>query len=101
LIFDQKVGNNIEAGMKIPEAPKSVVEMIFIYNVNGKNQEFTEADLMNIPEGATFVDRKDKVTEGYVNSIHDFTMMKTTLITNLNCYKNLNCLWPLVMILLC
>jgi hypothetical protein len=50
--------------------------MIFIYNVNGKNQEFTEADLMNIPEGATFVDRKDKVTEGYVNSIHDFTMMK-------------------------
>jgi hypothetical protein len=31
---------------------------------------------MNIPEGATFVDRKDKVTEGYVPPIHDFTMMK-------------------------
>jgi uncharacterized membrane protein YphA (DoxX/SURF4 family) len=73
-----KVGNNIEAGMAIPEdAPKSVVEMVFIYNVNGVNQEFTEADLMNIPEGATFVDRKDKViTEGYVPPIHDFTMMK-------------------------
>src|SRR5690606_26887702 len=58
-------------------APKSVVEMIFIYKVNGVDKEFTEKDLMNIPEGATFVDRKDKViTEGYVPPIHDFTMTK-------------------------
>ena len=73
-----KVGNNIQKGMEIPEnAPKSVVEMIFIYKVNGVDKEFTEADLMNIPEGATFVDRKDKViTEGYVPPIHDFAMMK-------------------------
>lgn len=73
-----KVGTNIEKGMEIPEgAPKSVVEMIFIYNVNGVNTEFTEKDLMALPEGATFVDRKDKViTEGYVPPIHDFTMMK-------------------------
>lgn len=73
-----KVGNNIEKGMEIPEgAPQSVVEMTFIYNVNGENKEFSEADLMNIPEGATFVDRKDKVIkEGYVPSIFDFTMVK-------------------------
>ncbi|MFB9080052.1 BT_3928 family protein [Flavobacterium procerum] len=73
-----KVGNNIEKGMEIPEgAPKSVVEMIFIYKVNGVDKEFTEKDLMNIPEGATFVDRKDKViSEGYVPPIHDFTMTK-------------------------
>ncbi|MBK0368832.1 BT_3928 family protein [Flavobacterium agrisoli] len=73
-----KVGNNIEKGMEIPEgAPQSVVEMVFIYNVNGQNKEFTENDLMNIPEGATFVDRKDKIiTEGYVPPIHDFTMVK-------------------------
>lgn len=73
-----KVGTNIEKGMGIPEgAPKSVVEMIFIYKVNGVDKEFTENDLMNLPEGATFVDRKDKViTEGYVPPIHDFTMMK-------------------------
>ncbi|EIA08382.1 BT_3928 family protein [Flavobacterium frigoris] len=73
-----KVGANIEKGMEIPEgAPKSVVEMIFIYNVNGVDTEFTEKDLMAIPEGATFVDRKDKViTEGYVPPIHDFTMVK-------------------------
>ena len=73
-----KVGTNIEKGMEIPEgAPKSVVEMIFIYKVNGVDTEFSENDLMNLPEGATFVDRKDKViTEGYVPPIHDFTMMK-------------------------
>jgi len=73
-----KVGTNIQKGMEIPEgAPKSVVEMVFIYKVNGVNQEFTEKDLMNIPEGAEFVDRKDKViSEGYVPPIHDFTMIK-------------------------
>jgi uncharacterized membrane protein YphA (DoxX/SURF4 family) len=73
-----KVGTNIEKSMEIPEgAPKSVVEMIFIYKVNGVDKEFTEKDLMNIPEGATFVDRKDKVImEGYVPPIHDFTMTK-------------------------
>lgn len=73
-----KVGTNIEKGMEIPEgAPKSVVEMIFIYKVNGVDKEFTEKDLMNIPEGAIFVDRKDKViTEGYVPPIHDFAMTK-------------------------
>jgi len=73
-----KVGTNIEKGMEIPEgAPKSVVEMIFIYKVNGVDKEFAEKDLGNIPAGATFVDRKDKViTEGYVPPIHDFTMVK-------------------------
>lgn len=71
-----KVGTNIQKGMEIPEgAPKSVIEMIFIYKVNGVDKEFKEADLMNIPEGATFVDRIDKViTEGYKPPIHDFTM---------------------------
>jgi uncharacterized membrane protein YphA (DoxX/SURF4 family)/peroxiredoxin len=73
-----QIGTNIEKGMEVPEgAPKSVVEMIFIYNVNGLNTEFKEKDLMLIPEGATFVDRKDNViTEGYVPPIHDFTMVK-------------------------
>ena len=73
-----KVGNNIQKGMRIPDnAPKSVVEMIFIYKVNGVDKEFTEKDLMNIPAGATFVDRKDKVIiEGYVPPIHDFAMEK-------------------------
>ena len=73
-----KVGNNIQKGMRIPDgAEKSVVEMVFIYKVGGVAKEFTEKDLMSIPEGAVFVDRKDKViTEGYVPPIHDFTMEK-------------------------
>tara|TARA_R110002124_G_scaffold278159_3_gene449962 strand:+ start:56 stop:1156 length:1101 start_codon:yes stop_codon:yes gene_type:complete len=73
-----KVGNNIQKGMEIPEgAPQSVVAMTFIYKVNGVDTEFSEDDLMNLPDGATFVDRKDKViTEGYVPPIHDFTMVK-------------------------
>lgn len=71
-----KVGNNIQKGMEIPaNAEKGVVEMIFIYKVNGVEKEFTEKDLMNLPEGAEFVDRKDKVIkEGYVPPIHDFTL---------------------------
>lgn len=72
------VGTNIKEGMSIPEgAPQSDIEMTFIYNVNGENKEYTEATLMEIPEGATFVDRIDKViTQGYVPPIHDFTMEK-------------------------
>ena len=73
-----KIGTNINEGMRIPDnAPKSVVEMIFIYKINGVDKEFTENDLMSLPAGATFVDRKDKViTEGYVPPIHDFAMEK-------------------------
>ena len=71
-----KVGTNITKAMEIPEgAPKAVVEMVFIYNVNGVNKNFTEKDLMNLPEGATFVDRIDKViSEGYKPPVHDFSM---------------------------
>lgn len=73
-----KVGTNIQKAMEIPEgAPKSVVEMIFIYKVNGVDKEFTDKQLGEIPPGATFVDRKDKViSEGYKPPVHDFTMEK-------------------------
>lgn len=73
-----KVGNNIQKGMEIPAgAPQSVVEMVFIYKVNGVDTEYTEKDLLKIPVGAAFVDRKDKIiVEGYVPPIHDFTMEK-------------------------
>jgi uncharacterized membrane protein YphA (DoxX/SURF4 family) len=71
-----KVGTNIKTAMEIPDnAPKSVVEMVFIYKVNGVDKEFTEKDLMSLPEGAEFVDRKDKViVQGYVPPIHDFKL---------------------------
>lgn len=71
-----KVGTNINKSMEIPaDAVKSQVEMVFIYKVNGVDKEFTEKDLMSLPEGATFVDRKDKViVQGYVPPIHDFKL---------------------------
>ena len=71
-----KVGTNIKKSMEIPDnAPKSVVEMVFIYKVNGVDKEFTEKDLMSLPEGATFMDRKDKViVQGYLPPIHDFKL---------------------------
>jgi hypothetical protein len=71
-----QVGTNIRKSMEIPDsAPKSVIEMIFIYKVNGVDKEFTEKDLMNLPAGAEFVDRKDKIiVQGYVPPIHDFKL---------------------------
>lgn len=73
-----KVGTNIQKGMELPAgAAKSEYEMIFIYNVNGKDTEFTEADVManKIPASATFVDRKDKLLkQGFIPPIHDFSM---------------------------
>jgi hypothetical protein len=48
--------------MEIPEgAPKSVVAMTFIYKVNGVDTEFSEDDLMNLPDGAEFVDKETKL----------------------------------------
>lgn len=71
-----KVGTNIKNAMEIPDnAQKSVVEMIFIYKVNGVDKEFGEKDLMNIPSDAKFVDRKDKIiVQGYLPPIHDFKL---------------------------
>lgn len=73
-----KIGTNINEGMRVPDnAPKSVIEMLFIYNVNGVIKEFSEKDLMAIPVGAKFVDRKDKIiVEGYKPPIHDFSIEK-------------------------
>ena len=73
-----KTGTNIQSAMTVPEgAPKSVYEMVFIYKVNGVEKEFTEKEINNVPEGAEFVDRKDKlITQGYVPPIHDFSIEK-------------------------
>ncbi len=71
-----KVGTNIQEGMEIPDgAPVSEYEMIFIYNVNGEQKEFTDKELDKIPADAEFVNRKDKlIKEGYTPPIHDFTI---------------------------
>lgn len=71
-----KIGTDIEKDMSFPEnAEKAVIEMVFIYDVNGVKTEFGADELMSLPEGATFVDRRDNIiSTGYVPPIHDFTM---------------------------
>jgi len=71
-----KIGTNIKKGMKIPEgAPINQYEIVFIYKIDGKEKEFTTQELKNLPEGAEFIDRKDRlVKEGYVPPIHDFSI---------------------------
>ncbi len=71
-----KVGTNIQKGMEIPaDAPKSEIELVFIYNVNGVETEFTDKELDKIPANAEFVDRRDKIIkQGYVPPIHDFSL---------------------------
>ena len=74
-----KIGTNIQKAMEIPEdAPRSEYEMTFIYNVNGENQEFGMDELSNLPEGAEFVDRKEKlIKEGFTPAIQNFMIEKS------------------------
>lgn len=75
-----KVGTNIQKAMEVPPgAPKSEYEMVFVYKVNSVDTEISYNDVManKIPEGAEFVDRKDKlIKEGYIPPVHDFTIEK-------------------------
>ncbi len=71
------VGANIAEGMIIPEdAPKPVIESKFIYEKDGKQQDFP---IDNLPDSTwTFVDAKHEIIDqGYVPPIHDFTMERT------------------------
>ncbi|HUH50868.1 MAG TPA: BT_3928 family protein [Flavobacterium sp.] len=73
-----KVGTNIQQAMEIPEgAPKSEYEITFIYNVDGQDKEFKMDELNTLPEGATFVDRKEKLLqEGFVPAVQNFSIEK-------------------------
>lgn len=78
-----KKGNNIEKLVTVPEgAPSDVYENIFIYEKDGKQEEFTLQDLSSRnlkEEGYTFVDRIDKlISKGYEPEIHDFKIMDET-----------------------
>lgn len=70
------IGANIAEGMVVPEnAPKPVIESVFIYEKDGKQQEFSVDNLPD--ESWKFVDAKHNVIDpGYVPPIHDFTMTK-------------------------
>lgn len=71
-----KVGTDIKKGMEIPEgAPKSIYDIVFIYNVNGVETKFKMDELSKLPENATFISRDEVlIQEGYEPPIHDLTM---------------------------
>jgi uncharacterized membrane protein YphA (DoxX/SURF4 family) len=72
-----KTGNNIPAGMTVPEgAPQPKFKNIFYYEKDGKTRKFTTE---NLPDSTwTFVDRKDRtIRKGYVPPIHDFVITST------------------------
>lgn len=71
-----KKGTNIQQAMSIPDdAPKSEYEIKFLYNIDGKEQEFDMSELANLPAGAEFVDRKEKlIKEGYIPKIQGFSI---------------------------
>lgn len=71
-----KVGTDIQKAMEIPEgAPKAIYDIVFTYNVNGVNQDFKMEELGQLPEGAEFVAREERlIQKGYEPSIHDLTM---------------------------
>jgi endo-alpha-1,4-polygalactosaminidase (GH114 family) len=73
-----KVGTNIVEGMSIPDdAPRAEYQITFYYEINGKEQKFSDKELGNLPEGAKFIRREDKlISEGYQPPIHDLTMDK-------------------------
>lgn len=73
-----KVGTNIQQAMETPEgAQKSEYEITFIYSIDGQNKEFKMNELNTLPEGAEFVDRKEKLLqEGFVPSVQNFSIEK-------------------------
>ncbi|MBQ9672695.1 MAG: triose-phosphate isomerase [Prevotella sp.] len=74
------VGANIREGMEIPEgAPTPQFETTFIYEKDGRREEFTLADYpaaaLTADSSWHFVDsRTVMISEGYVPPIHDFSI---------------------------
>ncbi len=73
-----KIGNNIYELSQIPaDAPKPIIESIFIYEKDGVKKEFKLEELTDdVYENYKYVDRKDKVIQkGYEPPIHDFALI--------------------------
>lgn len=73
-----KVGTNITKGMEIPDGmPQPIYEINFVYKVNGEEKTFTMDELTNLPTGAEYVSREDKlIQKGYEPPIYNFTIEK-------------------------
>lgn len=70
------IGKNIPEQMIYPEGAKEdVIETTLVYNVNGENKTFKQADKPWNIAGAEWVETKNETIEkGYEPPIHDFTM---------------------------
>lgn len=70
------IGKNIKEGMVLPPgAVTDSIEMVFIYEKDGKQVELSTAQISNIDETYKYVDRKDKVLRvGDKPPIHDFAI---------------------------
>ncbi|MDO4727863.1 MAG: DoxX family membrane protein [Bacteroidota bacterium] len=73
-----KKGVNIAKAMEIPEdAPKSEYEINFVYEVDGKPKTFDMNQLDQIPEGAKFLERNERlIKEGFTPAIQGFMVEK-------------------------
>lgn len=71
------IGKNIQEGMNLPpNAKRDSVQMVFIYERNGKQLELTPDQIKQIDSTFKFVDRKDKVIrEGDKAPIYDFSII--------------------------
>jgi hypothetical protein len=70
------IGKNIQEGMKLPAgAVTDSIQMVFIYEKNGKQVELTPDQIKTLDSTYKYVDRKDKVIrEGTKPAIHDFSI---------------------------
>lgn len=71
------IGKNIQEGMQLPPGAKTdSIQMVFIYEKDGKQVELTPEDIKTIDSTYKYVDRKDKVIrEGDKAAIHDFSIV--------------------------
>jgi hypothetical protein len=73
------IGKNIQEGMKLPpNAKQDSVQMVFIYQKDGKQIELTPEQIKGIDASYKYVDRKDKlIRKGDEPAIHDFSIVGT------------------------
>lgn len=70
------IGKNIQEGMTLPAGAKQdSIQMVFIYEKDGKQIELTPDEIKTIDTTYKYIDRKDKIIrEGDKPAIHDFSI---------------------------
>lgn len=68
------IGNDIEKLMEVKPEDAPIIDMVFVYEKDGQNHEFTMEEISTVDlTGYTYVERTDKVIrEGKLPKVHDF-----------------------------